>query len=149
MSGIRWAFFPNTGEGHPMQIHAIHINHLLSFGTFAWKGLDPHLNVIVGPNGAGKTNLFPLLAGGARRAELRTSPSHCALGQHRTSGHGCRYDHCRTGPPVHDSPGKGSLVCVSGGGALRPAADPADDDIGNAAQPGPRWPDTKLHPVIE
>jgi len=44
-----------------MQIHAIHIDHLLSFNTFAWEGLDPHLNVIVGPNGAGKTNLFHAL----------------------------------------------------------------------------------------
>ncbi len=44
-----------------MQIHAIHINHLLSFDTFAWEKLDPHLNVIVGPNGAGKTNLFHAL----------------------------------------------------------------------------------------
>ncbi len=44
-----------------MQIHAIQIDHLLSFDTFAWEGLDPHLNVIVGPNGAGKTNLFHAL----------------------------------------------------------------------------------------
>src|SRR5713101_2675857 len=44
-----------------MQIHAIHIDHLLSFDTFAWEGLDPHLNVIVGPNGVGKTNLFQAL----------------------------------------------------------------------------------------
>lgn len=44
-----------------MQIHAIHIDHLLSFDTFAWEGLDPHLNVIVGPNGAGKSNLFHAL----------------------------------------------------------------------------------------
>ncbi len=44
-----------------MQIHAIHIDHFLSFDTFAWEGLDPHLNVIVGPNGAGKTNLFHAL----------------------------------------------------------------------------------------
>src|SRR6266566_5079815 len=44
-----------------MQIHAIHIDHLLSFDAFAWEGLDPHLNVIVGPNGAGKTNLFRAL----------------------------------------------------------------------------------------
>jgi len=44
-----------------MQIHAIHIHHLLSFDTFAWEKLDPHLNVIVGPNGAGKTNLFHAL----------------------------------------------------------------------------------------
>ncbi len=44
-----------------MQIHAIHINHLLSFDTFTWEDLDPHLNVIVGPNGAGKTNLFHAL----------------------------------------------------------------------------------------
>lgn len=41
-----------------MRLHAIHIDHLLSFDTFAWEGLDPHLNVIVGPNGVGKTNLF-------------------------------------------------------------------------------------------
>ena len=41
-----------------MQIHAIHIDHFLSFDMFAWEGLDPHLNVIVGPNGTGKTNLF-------------------------------------------------------------------------------------------
>ncbi len=41
-----------------MQIHAIHINHFLSFDTFVWEGLDLHLNVIVGPNGVGKTNLF-------------------------------------------------------------------------------------------
>jgi predicted ATP-dependent endonuclease of OLD family len=44
-----------------MQIHAIHIDHLLSFNMFIWKELDPHLNVIVGPNGAGKTNLFHAL----------------------------------------------------------------------------------------
>jgi len=44
-----------------MQIHAIHIDHLLSFDTFAWEKLDPHLNVIVGPNGAGKTNMFHAL----------------------------------------------------------------------------------------
>ncbi len=44
-----------------MQIHAIHIDHLLSFDTFAWEGLDPHLNIIVGPNSAGKTNLFHAL----------------------------------------------------------------------------------------
>ena len=44
-----------------MQIHAIHIINLLSFDTFVWEGLDPHLNVIVGPNGAGKTNLFHAL----------------------------------------------------------------------------------------
>lgn len=44
-----------------MQIHAIHIDHFLSFDTFVWEGLDPHLNVIVGPNGAGKTNLFRAL----------------------------------------------------------------------------------------
>jgi hypothetical protein len=44
-----------------MQIHAIHIDHFLSFDTFAWEGLDPHLNVIVSPNGSGKTNLFHAL----------------------------------------------------------------------------------------
>ncbi len=44
-----------------MQIHAIHIDHFLSFDTFAWEGLDPRLNVIVGPNGSGKTNLFHAL----------------------------------------------------------------------------------------
>lgn len=44
-----------------MQIHAIHIDHLLSFNTFTWKELNPHLNVIVGPNGVGKTNLFHAL----------------------------------------------------------------------------------------
>ncbi len=44
-----------------MQLHAIHIDHFLSFDTFVWEGLDPHLNVIVGPNGAGKTNLFHAL----------------------------------------------------------------------------------------
>lgn len=44
-----------------MQIHAIHIDYFLSFDTFAWEGLDQHLNVIVGPNGAGKTNLFHAL----------------------------------------------------------------------------------------
>lgn len=41
-----------------MRIHAIRVDHLLSFDTFAWEGLDPLLNVIVGPNGGGKTNLF-------------------------------------------------------------------------------------------
>ncbi|HEX4205299.1 MAG TPA: hypothetical protein VHZ51_14125 [Ktedonobacteraceae bacterium] len=41
-----------------MRIHAIHLDHLLSFDTFIWEGLNPHLNVIVGPNGVGKTNLF-------------------------------------------------------------------------------------------
>ncbi len=44
-----------------MQIQAIRIHHLLSFDTFTWERLDPHLNVIVGPNGAGKTNLFHAL----------------------------------------------------------------------------------------
>lgn len=44
-----------------MRIHAIHIEHLLSFETFSWDNLDPHLNVIVGPNGVGKTNLFHAL----------------------------------------------------------------------------------------
>ena len=41
-----------------MRIHAIHLDHLLSYETFAWEELDPHLNVMVGPNGVGKTNLF-------------------------------------------------------------------------------------------
>src|SRR5258708_2919579 len=41
-----------------MRIHAIHVDHLLSFDTFVWERLDPQLNVIVGPNGVGKTNLF-------------------------------------------------------------------------------------------
>lgn len=44
-----------------MQIDAINIEKLLSFDTFVWKDLDPHLNVIVGPNGVGKTNLFHAL----------------------------------------------------------------------------------------
>jgi len=44
-----------------MQLHAIHVDHFLSFDTFIWEGLDPNLNVIVGPNGAGKTNLFHAL----------------------------------------------------------------------------------------
>lgn len=44
-----------------MQIDAIHLDHFLSFDTFTWEGLDPHLNVIVGPNGVGKTNLFRAL----------------------------------------------------------------------------------------
>lgn len=44
-----------------MQLHAIHVDHFLSFDTFVWEELDPHLNVIVGPNGAGKTNLFHAL----------------------------------------------------------------------------------------
>ncbi len=44
-----------------MQIDAIHLDHFLSFDTFAWEGLNPHLNVIVGPNGVGKTNLFRAL----------------------------------------------------------------------------------------
>src|SRR5258708_5731377 len=44
-----------------MQIHAIHIDHLLSFDTFTWEELDPNLNIIVGPNGVGKTNLFHAL----------------------------------------------------------------------------------------
>jgi ABC-type nitrate/sulfonate/bicarbonate transport system ATPase subunit len=41
-----------------MRIDAIHLDHWLSYETFAWEELDPHLNVIVGPNGVGKTNLF-------------------------------------------------------------------------------------------
>ncbi len=44
-----------------MEIHAIHLEHFLSFETFVWEELDPHLNVIVGPNGVGKTNLFHAL----------------------------------------------------------------------------------------
>jgi ABC-type transport system involved in cytochrome c biogenesis ATPase subunit len=41
-----------------MQIHGIHIKNFLSFETFSWEDIDPHLTVIVGPNGVGKTNLF-------------------------------------------------------------------------------------------
>jgi len=41
-----------------MKVHAIYINHFLSFDTLVWEELDPHLNIIVGPNGVGKTNLF-------------------------------------------------------------------------------------------
>lgn len=44
-----------------MQIDAIHLDHFLSFDSFVWEGLDPHLNAIVGPNGVGKTNLFRAL----------------------------------------------------------------------------------------
>ncbi|HVB59720.1 MAG TPA: AAA family ATPase [Ktedonobacteraceae bacterium] len=44
-----------------MQIDAIYLDHFLSFDTFVWEGLDPHLNAIVGPNGVGKTNLFRAL----------------------------------------------------------------------------------------
>lgn len=41
-----------------MRIEAIHIQNFLSFQSFYWRDLDPHLNVIVGSNGSGKTNLF-------------------------------------------------------------------------------------------
>jgi predicted ATPase len=44
-----------------MQIDSIYIRHLLSFETFDWEVLDPHVNIIVGPNGVGKTNLFHAL----------------------------------------------------------------------------------------
>ncbi len=41
-----------------MQIHAIYINHLLFFDTFAWESLDLHLHVIVSPISAGKPRLI-------------------------------------------------------------------------------------------
>ena len=44
-----------------MRIDGIHIKNFLSFDTFDWSNLDPHLNIIVGPNGSGKTNLIQAL----------------------------------------------------------------------------------------
>ena len=44
-----------------MRICSIEIDNFLSYESFAWHDIDPHLNVIVGPNGAGKTNLFHAL----------------------------------------------------------------------------------------
>src|SRR6266496_5555137 len=44
-----------------MHIHGIHIKNFLSFRSFSWGEIDPHLNIIVGPNGVGKTNLFHAL----------------------------------------------------------------------------------------
>ncbi|HVA11209.1 MAG TPA: AAA family ATPase, partial [Candidatus Dormibacteraeota bacterium] len=41
-----------------MQIDGIHVKNFLSFDSFNWSGLDPHLNIVVGPNGSGKTNLL-------------------------------------------------------------------------------------------
>lgn len=41
-----------------MQIDGIHVKNFLSFDSFDWSGLDPHLNIVVGPNGSGKTNLL-------------------------------------------------------------------------------------------
>jgi hypothetical protein len=41
-----------------MRVDAVHVHNFLSFDSFSWQGLDPHLNVIIGPNGSGKTNLF-------------------------------------------------------------------------------------------
>lgn len=67
-----------------MQIHALHIDHLLSFDTFAWEGLDPHLNVIVGPNGVGKTNLFRALQ--AVRDALSSERAH-ATARWANAGH--------------------------------------------------------------
>lgn len=67
-----------------MQIHAIHIHHLLSFDMFAWEKLDPHLNVIVGPNGVGKTNLFHAL----RAVRDALSPERAqAAAQWANAGH--------------------------------------------------------------
>ncbi len=67
-----------------MQIHAIHIHHLLSFDTFDWEKLDPHLNVIVGPNGVGKTNLFHALR--AVRDALSSERAQ-ATGRWANAGH--------------------------------------------------------------
>lgn len=67
-----------------MQIRAIHINHLLSFNTFAWENLNSHLNVIVGPNGVGKTNLFHALRAVRDALNQERNPSIAAWA---TAGH--------------------------------------------------------------
>lgn len=59
-----------------MRIDAIHLDHWLSYETFTWEELDPHLNVIVGPNGVGKTNLFYAVE--AVRDALGSVRSHVA-----------------------------------------------------------------------
>lgn len=70
-----------------MKLHAIHIDHLLSFESFTWDGIDPHLNVIVGPNGSGKTNLFHALRAicDALRVERTSTDARWARARHRGS----------------------------------------------------------------
>ncbi len=60
-----------------MRIKGIHIKNFLSFDTFSWEQIDPHLNLIVGPNGAGKTNLFHALR--AVKDALNTAPKPDAI----------------------------------------------------------------------
>jgi AAA domain, putative AbiEii toxin, Type IV TA system len=41
-----------------VKILAVRAENFLSFHTFAWMGIDDHLNVILGPNDSGKSNLL-------------------------------------------------------------------------------------------
>jgi len=60
-----------------MYIHGIHIKNFLSFSSFSWGEIAPHLNIIVGPNGVGKTNFFHALR--AIKDALNTTPKPDAL----------------------------------------------------------------------